>query len=114
MVSKLTPAPTDTTRAPPPSRTERRVSEEVFSNFVSCFVMAPSSTHHLGGTLDRLENADVGAAAALQSGQRVLDLGFARLLVVAQEGSGRHQPAVDAVAALQHLLFDISGLQRMG
>ncbi len=35
------------------------------------------------------------------------------LLVVAQEGRGRHDPAVDAVAALRHLLFDIGGLQRM-
>ena len=45
--------------------------------------------------------------------QRVLDLGFARLLFVAQESGGGHQPAIDAVAALRHLLFNISGLQRM-
>src|ERR1035437_4998843 len=69
------------------------------------------STHHLGGALDRLENADVRAAAALQSRQRVLDLRFARLLLVAQEGGSGHQPAVDAVTTLRHLLLDISGLQ---
>src|ERR1700676_1743630 len=69
------------------------------------------STHHFSGTLDRLENADVGTATALQSGQRILDLRFARLLLVAQEGGRGHQPAVDAVAALRHLLLDISRLQ---
>src|ERR1700676_4989280 len=71
------------------------------------------STHHLSGTLDRLENADVSTATALQSGQRVLDLRFARLLFIAQEGGCGHQPAVDAVAALRHLLLDVSHLQGM-
>src|ERR1700690_1368822 len=71
------------------------------------------STHHLGGALDRLENADVRAAAALEARERVLDLGFARLLLGRQEGGGGHDPTVDAVAALRHLLFDIRRLQRM-
>ena len=43
----------------------------------------------------------------------VLDLGVGRLLVVAQECGGGHDPAVDAIAALRHLLLDIGGLQRM-
>ncbi len=55
----------------------------------------------------------MGAAAALQSFERRLDLGFGRLLLVAQERRGCHDPAVDAVAALRHLLLDIGGLQRM-
>jgi len=53
------------------------------------------------------------AAPAFQSGQRILDLFVGRLLVVAQECGGRHEPAIDAIAALRHLLLDVSGLQRM-
>src|SRR5450631_2551490 len=102
-------APIETTRAPPPSSTERRVNDDVFSNFV----MTPPSTHHLGGALDRLENADMRAAAALQTGERILDFGFARFIFVAQESGGGHDPAVDTVAALQRLLLDVSRLQRM-
>ena len=56
---------------------------------------------------------DVRAAAALEAFERLLDLGFARLLLGCEERRGGHDPAVDAVAALRHLLFDIGGLQRM-
>src|ERR1700733_13746721 len=69
--------------------------------------------HHLSGTLDRLEDADVGPAPALQSGECLLNLGLGRFLLVAQESGGCHQPAIDAVAALRHLLLDIGCLQGM-
>ena len=42
-VSSETAAPTDTTRAPPPSRIERRVKADLFSNFVMAFSLSPSS-----------------------------------------------------------------------
>src|SRR5579885_3543123 len=82
----------------------------------TCFRISswrPPSTHHCGGALDRLEDADVRAAAALETRERVLDLRLAWILVVAQEGRGGHDPAVDAVAALRHLLLDVGGLQWM-
>src|SRR4051794_24109352 len=74
---------------------------------------APPSTHHRGGALDRAQDAHVRAAPAFQAFERLLDLGFARLLLLGEESSRRHDPPVDAVAALRHLLLDISGLQRV-
>src|SRR5262245_47740804 len=53
------------------------------------------------------------AAAALEAGERVLDLVLGRLLLLIEEGGGRHDPAVDAVAALRHLFLDIGLLDRM-
>src|SRR5215470_19938106 len=55
----------------------------------------------------------MGAATAFQALKRSLDLRFGRLLLLVEEGGGRHDPAIDAVAALRHLLFHIGGLQRM-
>src|SRR5258706_12227225 len=52
-------------------------------------------------------------AAALEPGKRVPDLGVGRLRLLFQERRRGHDPAVDAVAALRHLLFDVCGLQRM-
>src|SRR5262249_54045179 len=52
-------------------------------------------------------DAHVGAAAALETGERLLDLRVGRLLVLIEERGRRHDPAVDAVAALRHLLLDI-------
>src|SRR5262245_20685448 len=53
------------------------------------------------------------AAAALESGERVPDLVLGRLLLLVEEGGGRHDPAVDAVATLRHLLLDIGLLDRV-
>src|SRR5438045_6885148 len=75
--------------------------------------MMRSSTHHRGGAFDGAQDAQMRAAAAFQSGQRIVDLGLARLLVVAQERRGGHEPAVDAVTALRHPFLDVRGLQRM-
>src|SRR5437879_3475846 len=52
-------------------------------------------------------------AAAHEPGKRVPDLGIGRLRLLFQERRRGHDPAVDAVAALRHLLFDVGGLQRM-
>src|SRR5712671_3725898 len=73
----------------------------------------PPSTHHRGGALDRLQNADVRAAAALQTLERLLDLGLARFLLLGKKCRGGHDPAIDAVAALRHLLFHVGGLEGM-
>src|SRR5262245_64001278 len=53
------------------------------------------------------------AAAALEAGERVLDLVLGRLFLLVEEGGGCHDPAVDAVAALRHLFLDIGLLDRM-
>src|SRR3954454_17663602 len=53
------------------------------------------------------------AATAFEPGQRILDLGLGRLLLLVEQRGGRHDPAVDAVAALRHLLFDVGGLDWM-
>src|SRR5262249_22090808 len=53
------------------------------------------------------------AAAALEAGERVLDLVLGWLLLLIEEGGSRHDPAVDAVAALRHLFLDIGLLNRM-
>src|SRR5262245_46363608 len=55
----------------------------------------------------------MGSAATLEAGESVLDLGVGRLLVAIEQRRRGHDPAVDAVAALRHLLLDIGLLQRM-
>src|SRR5262245_8457300 len=55
----------------------------------------------------------MGATTTLEAGESVLDLGVGRLLVAAEQRRRGHDPAVDAVAALRHLLLDIGLLQRM-
>ena len=54
------------------------------------------------------------AAAAFEIGESVADLLIARVFIVAQERCRGHHPAIDAVAALRHLLIDIGGLDRVG
>src|ERR1700683_3096271 len=73
----------------------------------------PPSTHHLGCALDGAQDRHVRAAPAFQSFERRLDLRFGRLLLVAEKRRRRHDPTVDAVAALRNLLLDIGGLQGM-
>src|SRR5499427_5877137 len=53
------------------------------------------------------------AAAALEPGEGVLDLGVGRLLLLIEQRRRGHDPAVDAVAALRHLLLDIGLLDRV-
>src|SRR5258708_33923059 len=53
------------------------------------------------------------AAAALEAGERLSDLCVARLLGLIEERGRRHDPAVDAVAALGHLLLHVGLLDRM-
>src|SRR5712692_921457 len=96
--------PIETTKAPPRFSSARRESVEGACVLV---MTAPPSTHHLGGALDRPQNGEMRAAPAFEALQRIPDLALARLLVVAQERRRRHDPAIDAVAALRHLLFDI-------
>src|SRR6266545_5291 len=93
----------ETTKAPEVFRKSRREMD----------VMSLSSRHLCLRALDRAQYRDMRAAAALQAGERVAQLGVARFGVLPQDRGGGHDPAVDAVAALRHLLFDVSGLQRM-
>src|SRR5215813_12049811 len=79
--------------------------------FFQSWSWSPPSTHHLGRALDGAQDAHVRPAAALQIGERVLDLGFGGFLLVTQESGGGLDPAVDAVSALRDLLFHIGGLQ---
>src|SRR3954453_3898282 len=102
--------PIDTTSAPPALSIARRENCAAFS----CLVMVrPPSTHHRRRALDRAQDAHMRAAAAFEAGERVLDLGIVRLLVLVEQRRRRHDPAVDAIAALRHLLFDIGLLDRM-
>src|SRR5262250_1170334 len=87
-VSRLIGMPIDTISAPPDLSMARREKAAGFSNFV----MASSSTHHFSGALDGAQDAHMSAASAFQALQRGLDLRFGRLLLVAQEGRGRHDP----------------------
>src|ERR1700751_2978617 len=110
-VSSGTAVPIETTSAPPALRSERRETEKCVA--LSILVMIAPSTHHRRCALDRAQDAHVGAAAALEAGERVLDLRLGRLLVLIEERGRGHDPAIDAIAALRHLLFDVSRLHRM-
>ena len=55
----------------------------------------------------------MGAAAAFETGQALADLGIAGMRLLLEECRRGHDPAIDAVAALRHLLVDIGLLQRM-
>src|SRR5262249_26992987 len=55
----------------------------------------------------------MGAATALEAGERLLDLRIGRLLRSIEKCSGSHDPAVDAIAALRHLLLHIGLLDRV-
>src|SRR5712664_249718 len=92
-----------TTNAPLAFRNSRRDTD----------VISPSSRHLRLRALDSAQDRHVGAAAAFQAGERVAQLGVARFGVLPQDRGGGHDPAVDAVAALRHLLRDVGGLQRM-
>src|SRR4029453_4087280 len=93
------------TRAPASRRGSRGAREG--------FRAAPSRGRRLRA-LDRAQDGDVGAAAALEPGQGLPQLGVGGLRLLLQDGGGGHDPAVDAVAALGHLLLDVRPLERMG
>src|SRR5215510_7811902 len=74
--------------------------------------MAPSSSL-LGGALDGADGGPMGAAAADEVLQRILDLRIRRLgIAVDQLGRGQ-DPAADAIGALRDLLLEPGGLNRM-
>src|SRR5262249_58200670 len=75
--------------------------------------LSPPSTHHRGRAVDRGKDAHMRAEAALEAGERLSDLGVGRLLGLIEECGRRHEPAVDAVAALRHLLLHVGLLDRM-
>jgi len=55
---------------------------------------------------DGADDSQMGPAPAEVAGERLLDVGFTRVLAGGQEGRGLHDHAVDAVAALHGLLVD--------
>ena len=59
-----------------------------------------ASGHVVGGGLDGVEDALVGAAAAHVLRERLADVATVGLMFAVEEGDGRHDEAGDAVAAL--------------
>src|SRR5215471_17835832 len=102
--ARASPAAALTINAPEALRNSRRE--------IGAFMIV-SSGHLRLGALDCAQNRHVRSAAALQAGQRVAQLAFARLGILFQVRGRGHDPAVDAVAALRHLLLDVRYLQRM-
>src|SRR2546422_2338302 len=96
-------AANETTSAPEVFRNSRRVR----------VVMMCSSRHAALRALDGAQDGHMRAAAALEPGQGVAQLRVARFRVLLEISRGRHDPAVDAVAALRHLLLYVRRLQRM-
>src|SRR5260221_1597757 len=66
-----------------------------------------------GGALDGAQDGEMRAAAAFEAGEPGTDLGIARMRIVGEERGRRHDPAIDAVAALRHLLVDPGLLELM-
>src|SRR2546429_7787246 len=93
---------------------ETTSAPEVFRNSRRVRVVMMFSSRHAGlRALDGAQDGHVGSAAALEPGEGVAQLRVARLRVLLEVSRGGHHPAVDAVAALRHLLLDIRRLQRM-
>ena len=74
-------------------------------------IAAPSLS--LRRALDRADDRHMRATAAFEAGEPVANLLIARVRCRFEQRGGRHDPAIDAVAALRHLLLDIGGLDRM-
>src|SRR5438552_9189775 len=96
-------AANETTSAPEVFRNSRRVR----------VVMVFSSRQASLRALDGAQDGHVRSAAALEPGEGVAQLRVARLRVLLEVSRGGHHPAVDAVAALRHLLLDIRRLPRV-
>src|SRR5690349_11574389 len=69
--------------------------------------MPPSSQSR---ALDGAQDAGVGAAATLQPGECLADLHVVRARVLLEQRYRGHDPAVETVSALRHLLCDEGGL----
>src|SRR3954447_14986604 len=69
--------------------------------------MPPSSQSR---ALDGAQDASVGAAAALEARERFADLHVVRAWILLEQCHRGHDPAVEAVAALRHLLCDEGSL----
>src|SRR5215468_7661985 len=67
----------------------------------------------LRGVLDRLDDVDVAGAAAEVPGDRLADLGLARVGVPGEERAAGHHHARRAVAALQAVLLPEALLDRV-
>src|SRR5205814_2653938 len=67
--------------------------------------MVSSSRHLLGRALHRAHNRGMRAATAFDPGQRLPDFRIRRPLFAFQERRRRHDPAVQAIAALRHLFL---------
>src|SRR5262245_44412692 len=102
------PIETAMTRAPVLCSIVRRDSE----NSVFAFI-GSSSRHRVGCTTHGAHDRRMRAASALEPLERRLDLGIGRLLLGVEERRRRHDPAVDAVAALRNLLLQERLLHRM-
>src|SRR5262245_38658161 len=77
-----------------------------------CVVMAPSSSL-LGGALDGADRGPVGAAAADEVFQRVLDLRIGRLGIALDQLGRGQDPATDAIGTLRDLLLEPGCLDRV-
>src|SRR5215510_7658772 len=100
--------PAETMSAPADFRNSRRERQRSMRAF-----MAASLCERRLRALDRAQDRDVRAAAALEARQRLAELGVGRLGVFLEHGRGGHDPAVDAIAALRHLLLDVRLLERV-
>src|SRR6267378_7169005 len=89
----------ETMSAPDAFRNSRRESGRAVRVF-----MIVSSRHLRLSALDRAQDGNVRPTAALESGESFPDLGVGRFRLLFQERRRGHDPAVDAVAALRHLL----------
>src|SRR5712671_1777414 len=67
-------------------------------------VMAASSG--LSRALDCAQDAGMGAATAFEARERFTDLRIVRASILLEQRHRGHDPAIEAVAALRHLLFD--------
>src|SRR5215510_4675665 len=93
-----------TTRAPEPLSRSRRET-------LTFMIASPS--RHAGRALDSGQDAHVGAAAAEIVGERLANVGVARLAVAREQRHRFHDHAIDAVAALRRLCIDEGLLHRM-
>src|SRR5947208_4730888 len=96
-------AANETTSAPELFRNSRRVRVVMMFSSRQAGLRAP----------DGAPDGHVGSAAALEPGEGRAQLRVARFRVLLEVSRGGHHPAVDAVAALRHLLLDIGRLQRV-
>src|SRR3989441_13279320 len=93
---------------------ETTSAPEVFRNSRRVRVVMMFSSRQAGlRALDGAQDGQVRSAAALEPGEGVAQLRVARFRVLLEIGRGRHDPAVDAVAALRHLLLYVRRLQRV-